>query len=179
MTLDGQFGAGPDALLAALRDYREARQSLLAALGCEGSNRDPLAEFAERLAVSVLGGRLAASRVQKGYDFENDAGERVQVRYLANPAGEWVNGHLVDFRGDCSRYALLIFEDLDPRALLVFSRAGLAQVCAALGKRHPDQDVTLQLTHSNYRAIASEPDGFVPWGVRFVNLSLPQRRLDH
>jgi hypothetical protein len=57
----------------------------------------PFAEFAERLAHAVLGGEMAASRVQKDWDFTTDAGERVQVRYLANPPDRWVNEHYVDF----------------------------------------------------------------------------------
>jgi hypothetical protein len=58
----------------------------------------------------LLGGDLAASRVQKGYDRTTAAGERVQVRYGANPADRWIKEHLVDFRADCDRYALVIFE---------------------------------------------------------------------
>ncbi|MHB2021537.1 MAG: hypothetical protein ACYCW6_31790 [Candidatus Xenobia bacterium] len=51
-------------LLKALREYRVARQTLLRALGCSISNRDPLAEFAERLAAAVLGGTLADFAIQ-------------------------------------------------------------------------------------------------------------------
>lgn len=87
-------------LLRALRDYRTARRALLEVLGCTASNRDPLAEFAERLAAVLLGGTMAKNRVQRGWDVMTPTGRRVQVRYLANPSGEWVNGHQVDFRGD-------------------------------------------------------------------------------
>jgi hypothetical protein len=92
------------------------------------------------------------------------------VRYLANSGDTWVNEHLVDFRPGCDRYALLVVEDLDARSMLVFSREGLSAVCAALGKRHGDQDTTLQFTRANYRAIAAEPDRFGRHGVTFVPL---------
>jgi hypothetical protein len=158
------------ALVASLRTYRAARQEFLAFLGCKESNRDPLAEFAERIAQAVLGGELATSRVQKGHDLVIETGETVQVKYLANPEGTWVNEHPVDFRGGCDRYALLIVEALDAKALVVFSREGLAGVCSELGKRHPNQDLTLQFTQANYRAIATRPARFEPFGVTFVQL---------
>ena len=157
-------------LLTSLRSYRAARQELLAVLGCSESNRDPLAEFAERVAHAILGGILAANRVQKGHDLVTDDGQKVQVKYLANPEGAWVNEHHVDFRGGCDRYAVLIVEALDAKALVVFSREGLADVCSALGKRHPNQDTTLQLTRANYLAIASSPDRFQSLGVTLVDL---------
>lgn len=127
-------------------------------LGCAGSNRDPFSEFAERMAVAALGGTLAASRTQKGWDFIDPDGHRVQVRYLANPSVPWVNGHVVDFRGGgCDRYALVVFEALDARSLIVFDHAYLADVGHALGKRHPDQEDVLQLGQANYLALIADP----------------------
>jgi hypothetical protein len=99
-----------------------------------------------------------------------ESGETVQVKYLANPEGTWVNEHPVDFRGGCDRYALLIVEALDAKALVVFSREGLAGACSELGKRHPNQDPTLQFTRANYQAIATRPERFEPFGVTFVQL---------
>lgn len=157
-----------DELLVALRTYRAARQEFLSILGWKDSNRDPLAEFAERLAHAVLGGTLATSRVQKGYDLVTENGEKVQIKYLANPDGIWVNGHHVDFRGGCDRYALLVIEALDAKALIVFSKIGLSELGAALGKRHPDQDSTLQFTQANYHQIAASPERFKPYGVEFL-----------
>lgn len=160
-----------DQLLAALRVYRAARDDFLAELGCAGSNRDPFSEFAERVARAALGGTLAASRTQKGWDFMDPDGRRVQVRYLANPLGSWVNGHVVDFRGGgCDRYALVIFEALDALSLIVFDYAHLADVCRALGKRHPDQVDTLQLGQANYLAIVGAPDRFAGLGVEVIDL---------
>lgn len=47
-------------------------------------------------------------------------------------------------------------------------------VCAALGKRHPNQDVVLQLTERNYRQLLAERDDFTPHGVEVTDLtSLP------
>ena len=117
-----------------------------------------------------VGGALATSRVQKGHDLVTETGETVQVKYLANPEGTWVNEHPVDFRGGCDRYALLIVEALDAKALVVFSREGLAGVCSELGKRHPNQELTLQFTRANYQAIATRPERFEPFGVTFVQL---------
>ena len=82
-------------LIRALRAYRDARQEFLAALGCTGSNRDPFAEFSERIAHAVLGGSLAASRTQKGWDLRDPGNRRVQVRYLANPEGRWMTSRRV------------------------------------------------------------------------------------
>jgi len=161
-------------LILALRTYRDARRRFLTTIGCEGSNRDPFAEFSERLAHALLGGTLAESRTQKGWDFRDPDGRRVQVRYLANPEGRWVNEHLVDFRGDgCDRYALVVFEGLNVRSMLVFDAHRLAAVGSALGKRHPDQDRMLALTQANYRSLCADPDRYAPLGVQVLDLREP------
>ena len=152
-------GGSPLELVAALRTYRAARQEFLRSSGARSPNRDPLAEFAERIAQAVLGGALATSRVQKGHDLVTETGETVQVKYLANPEGTWVNEHPVDFRGGCDRYALLIVEALDAKALVVFSREGLAGVCSELGKRHPNQELTLQFTELTTKRSQRGPSG--------------------
>jgi hypothetical protein len=154
-----------DHLLAALRQYRAARIALLSAIGTGGSNRDPLAEFAERIAHAQLGGTLATSRVQKGWDFLDPEGRTVQVRYVANPAGTWVNEPVIDFRGGCERFALVAYEALDARALLVFSSNTMAAVNARLAKRHRDLDVCLGLTQRNYAEIVTSADEFRALGV--------------
>ena len=160
-------------LLAALSSYRSARIGFLEALGCSQSNRDPFAEFAEVLAHAILGGSLAVNRVQKDYDLVTEAGEFVQVRYLANPNGPWVNGHIVDFRGACDIYALLIIEAFDAKALITFSSEGLADLCDALGRRHGEQRVTLQLTRANYKALRSNPTRWNRYGVNITALDPP------
>lgn len=158
-------------LLGALHTYRAARNEFLKALGCDSSNRDPFAEFAERIATAALGGHLAESRTQKGWDFMTVDGQRVQVRYLANPLGTWVNGHVVDFRGNgCDLYALVVFEGLDVKSLLVFDKERITEVGAALGKWHPGQEEVLQLTQSNYRTIVAEQPRFADLGVQVVDL---------
>src|SRR5687767_5040124 len=102
------MSAEPGALLAAYSAYRDARILLLRELECLASNRDPLAEFSERLVAKMLGGELAGSRVQAGYDLVTPTGQRVQVKYLANPAAAWVNEHHVHFgHPDCDVYALV------------------------------------------------------------------------
>lgn len=153
-------------LLEAVQAYRQARTLFLQALGVPISNRDPLAEFAEGFVHALVGGTLAQSRVQKGYDLIDPGGKRVQVRYVANPPGEWINGHTVAFDPDVDAYALMLIEGLEPRAVLWFERNTLRDVCAALGKRHPDQDRLLQLTPSNVKGLITDRATFRPLGVR-------------
>lgn len=163
------MGACPAATRRFGFEYRRARQALLADIGLAGSNRDPLAEASEHLVAALLDGILATSRVQKGWDLTTPDGQTVQVRYLANPADTWVNEHLVDFRtGSADRYALVIFENLEPKAVLLFDRTSLAAVGERLGKRHGDQDVILALTRRNYRQLLAETEPFAALGVDVV-----------
>jgi hypothetical protein len=162
-------GDGVDRLLDAFAGYRQGRRRLLVALGCPASNRDPLAEFSERLVAGLLGGRLATSRVQKGHDLVTPAGEMVQVRYLANVSGGWVNEHTVSFEEHLDRYALVVFEDFDPTAVLVFPREAMGAICAMLGKRHPNQVRVLQLTQRNYRQFLIERERFEQVGLKLLH----------
>ena len=86
-------------LLAALEEYRVARERLLRVLGPRMSNRDPLAEFAEHFVAALMGGRLASNPVQAYWDIELPDGAKVQAKYLVNstdPSSKaWVNEHLV------------------------------------------------------------------------------------
>lgn len=148
-----------ESLLEAMSQYRAARRTLLTTLGLPDSNRDPLAEFSEHLVATLTGSTLAPSRVQKGWDIETATGEHIQVRYLANPHDRWVNEHLVDFRSpETDKYALVVFEDLLPKAVLIFERSGVRQLASRLGKRHPDQDVTIQFTRRNFLSLVSDKD---------------------
>jgi hypothetical protein len=133
-----------------------------------GSNRDPLAEFSEVLVAELLSGRLASSRVEKYYDLTDPEGRRVQVRYLTNPAGGWINEHVVDTR-NVDRYALVVFENLEPCHVLVFPQ-DLTPVCTGLGKRHGSQDRLLQLTRRNYRQIIEQQERFSALGVLVLDL---------
>jgi hypothetical protein len=76
-----------------------------------------------------------------------------------------VNGHLVDFSGGCDRYALVVFEALDPKGVLVFSPGSLGEVCAWLGKRHGNHELTLQLTQANYLRLVADPGRSPTLGV--------------
>lgn len=162
---DGWSTAKP--LLDALEDYSRARGALLASLGLPSSNRDPLAEMSEHLVCSLLQGNMAESRVQKGWDLTTPDGEKVQVRYLANPAdGPWVNEHCIDFRtGGADRYALVVYEGFVLQAVLVFDRRTLAAVGDRLGKRHGMRETTLQLTRRNYLQLLEERQTFEALGV--------------
>jgi hypothetical protein len=150
--------------------YAEGRTKLLEAIGIKGSNRDPLAEFSERIVGALLAGDLATNRVQRGWDVMA-SGRRVQVKYLANPSdGAWVNEHHVHITADMDDYAILFFEALLPVTAIVFPCDRLAEITAALGKRHPNQETTLQLTRVNYRQLVSESGRFADLGVRLFDL---------
>jgi len=147
--------------------YRSARVRLLDAINLGFSNRDPLSEFSEAIVLAQLGGRLADSRVQRGYDLTTEAGDQVQVKYLANPTQQWINEHHIRSDGLWDRYALVIYEELRPRRTLMFS-AQLGAVGGALGKRHPRQESELQLTKRNHDQIVTENDRFQKLGVEVL-----------
>jgi hypothetical protein len=152
-------------ILEALGAYRSARVAFLAALECPISNRDPFAEFAERLVAAWLGGSLATSRVQHTYDLLDTEGRTVQVRYLANPAGSWVNGHQISFVPGLDRYALVVIEAFELSGALCVDVGSVEAICARLGKRHPKQDTSLQLGQANWRQLVAERSDFKALGV--------------
>jgi hypothetical protein len=55
------------------------------------------------------------------------------------------------------RYALVMYEALEPTCVLIFARESPTAVCQRLGKRHPNQDTTLQITPRT--CVASEASG--------------------
>ncbi len=150
----------PSLELTAWQAYADKRLNFLNSLGRSRSCRDPLAEFSEHLVHRLLGGTMAASRVQKGYDLIRPDGRRVQVKYLANPGTRWVNEHLVRFVPETEDYALVFFEAMQLTVVVVFPRETIASVCAELGKRHPNQDHTLQLTRRNLLTILEDEGRF-------------------
>jgi hypothetical protein len=157
-------------LFCHLQRYAEARRAFLQALSVAGSNRDPLAEFAERLAAVLLGGKLADSRTQKGWDLELPDQSKVQVRYLANTTNRWVNEHVVKFEPGVSQYALLVIENLEAHTLIVFAADRIAEVGKKLKKTHADQGRTLQFTRRNYDQLMEEMPAFGQLGVRIFQL---------
>jgi hypothetical protein len=168
-------GMSPDApdriaeLLAALEEYRAARERLLSVLGSRMSNRDPLAEFAEHFVAALMGGRLASNLVQAYWDIELPDGVKVQVKYLVNsvdPGSKaWVNEHLVRSLPDVDWYALVIIEGFKVSGVAAFP-PGLGPLCRALGKQHGEQDTTLQFGRRNWLAIRDHPDRFRSLGMR-------------
>jgi hypothetical protein len=130
------------------------------------SNRDPLAEFSEHLVRALLGGKLASNRVQKDYDLIIPSGEKVQIRYLANPGtSKWVNEHHVRCAPGFDLYALVLYDAFRPSSVLVFP-ASLTAIGAALHKAHPGQDLSLQLTRANYLMIRDDPGRFRRLGMQ-------------
>ena len=153
----------------AFERYARGRAELLEAIGVTSSNRDPLAEFSERLIAALLGGSLATNRVQPGWDVQ--AGERqVQVKYLANGPDAWVNEHHIQVTSEMHDYAIVFFEALLPVTAIVFSCDRLLEIGAALRKKHPNQNTTLQLTRTNYLQLLAERERFAQLGVRLFDL---------
>lgn len=156
-------------LLAALEEYRAARERLLSVLGPRMSNRDPLVEFAEHFVAALMGGRLAVSPVQAYWDIELPDGAKVQVKYLVNSVDSsskaWVNEHVVRSLPGVDWYALVIIEGFGVSGVAAFPWV-LGPVCQALGKRHGDQDTTLQLGRRNWLTIRDHPDRFRALGMR-------------
>lgn len=158
--------AKPLADTTLFRRYSQARREFLDAIGCNGSCRDPLAEFAERLVHAQIGGTLATSRVQKGHDLVSPNGRRVQVKYLANPSGVWRNGHWVLFNQGIDDYAVVFFEDMNVRAIVLFPKETILQVCSRLKKRHPRQEESLQITQANFKTLINDSAHFEDLGVQ-------------
>ncbi|NMO54532.1 hypothetical protein HH310_25530 [Actinoplanes sp. TBRC 11911] len=153
------------ALLESLDAYRVARHALLAVLGLPASNRDPLAELSEHLVHALLGGELAVSRVQAHWDLTLPDGDTVQVKYLANPTGIWVNEHAIRRHANVQHYALVIFEAFAVVGVLVLPTARLPAFHAALGKRHPRGEDELQFTQRNWQTVRADPGRFRALGM--------------
>ncbi len=145
--------------------YQEARVQLLESLDLRLSNRDPMSEFSEALVRVLYQGRPAPSRVQRSWDVLSALNRRIQVKYLANPIGPWVNEHLILPSPEMDDWALVIFIDLMPESVLVFPAERLAAIGALLGKRHPQQDTSLQFTQRKYSLIRSDPGRFAMLGM--------------
>jgi hypothetical protein len=155
--------------------YREVRLDLLRKLGRADSNRDPLAEFSERLAEVMLGAKRADRREQEGYDLESPDGQKIEVKYVTQVTKKdgsinWKNWHVVQFNDCRDKYALFVFVDLQPRDLFVFSKSGLSAVCKRLMKRHSNQDSTLQFTKTDYQEIKRKPAEFRELGVEWFHI---------
>jgi hypothetical protein len=115
---------------------------------------------------AVLGGTLAEDRVQARYDVTLPDGRLVQVKYLANPPGSWVNGHTIVPPPGVHHYAIVFFEALLPVALITFAADRLGDLYDELHKRHPGRSAQLQLTQANYTAIVTDPARFKALGVQ-------------
>lgn len=152
--------------LDSLVKYVQARAELLETT--RAGNRDPLVEWTEALVAVLMRGELATSPVQKDWDVAVGP-QRVQVRYLANSEPRWVNEHRVESRPGVDWYALVVLERLLPSAVLAFPN-GLTAICAALGKRHPDQDRVLQFGQASYETIMSDVSRFEQLGMRVWDL---------
>jgi hypothetical protein len=150
---------------APFRAYSKARREFLEAIGCPGSCRDPLGEFAERLVRDQLKGVLAPSRTQQAHDVIAPDGRRVQVKCLSNPLDGWRNDHVVEAGDSRDDYAVVAFNGLTLRAIVVFRLADLPKVYLELGKRHGKKDTTLHLGTGAPAKIISDPARFEPFGV--------------
>jgi len=158
-------------LIQAFQDYAQIRSRFLRLLSVPRSCRDPLAEFSEVLVSRLLGAQRVASRVQKGFDLISPDGKHVQVKSLCNATTPWVNEHHIRFGEGVDLYALVLFEAMGLKTVLVFPRASLAQIGLRLGKRHPRQDSELQLTQKNVHRILQERVFFESLGMRIFDFA--------
>jgi hypothetical protein len=92
-------------------------------------------------------------------------GSKIQVRYLANPEGAWVNEHEVRQISGVEWYALVLFEAFAVVGVLAIPTDRLALIGRALGKRHPSQHEMLQFTRRNWRAMRDSPNEFRALGL--------------
>lgn len=158
------------------KKYLLLRKQLLQELGVSNSNRDPLSELSEVIACSKLNAKKASSRVQKDYDLIGPNGERIEVRYVANLKENgrivWKNWHNVKFdRDKRDKYALVVFLNLYPEAMFVFSKDQIEEVCKKLKKRHKNQEYMLEFTVTNYFELRARKEEFKNLGVQvFENL---------
>lgn len=159
-----------DELLTALAEYREARLRLLDLLEVPVSNRDPLAEFAERLVAALTGGSFPANRNQPGWDVRLPEDATVQVKYLANgAAGRWVNEHRVRWVAGADWYAVVLIEDFVVTGVLMFPTGGLSPIGTALGKRGAGAlDDGWDLTRVNWVSIRDDASRFRALGMRVL-----------
>ena len=163
-------------MLEDFKNYRETRRNLLEKLDRPDSNRDPLAEFSEKLAETILKAKRAGRREQKGFDLEGPSGEKIEVKYVAQVTNKdgtinWKNWHTVKFNEYRDKYALVVFVDLLPRHMFVFSKHKIGDLCQALGKKHPQQDTTLQFTKTSYHTIVENQEKFKNLGVVVYTLT--------
>jgi len=157
-------------LISYWETYRYARLNLLNKIGIAESNKDPMSEFSEVLVSTLLGGKRAENRVQKGYDVLVEK-ERVQVKYLANPENKWINWHTIKFNEYMDKYALVYYEKLNPKAIFIFKVQNLSRLCQLLGKKHKNQDSELQFTKTNYLELINNPEKYVKEGVDVIILN--------
>ncbi len=133
------MGIDPE-IVSLLPRYVDARQSLLRAVGATNSNRDPLSELAETVVAQLLDGVPAKNRVNKGWDLKRSDERTVEVKYVANGSGSWINGHDIRFPAGRDEHALVLIVDLVPQVLLVFDQASATRCYEGLKKYHDRHD---------------------------------------
>src|SRR5574340_1273161 len=151
-------------LLSQFGAYAQIRAQFLRQVDRTESCRDPFTEFSEILVAKLLGATIAGSRVQEGYDLIRPNKRFVQVKSLCNPNQTWTNEHHIQFPDGVDDYALVVFAAFQLEAVLIFPRETLGQVCALLGKAHPNQEATLQFTQRNYKAVLTKSCEFEKLG---------------
>ena len=154
----------------AAQEYAVARRRFLRVCGTPDSCRDPLTEFAEVLVADLLDATKADSRVEKGFDLIKSDGRRVQVKSLSNPnEAKWRNEITMKFDELVDDFALVIYEDLRIKTVLVFPKETLIQICEKLGKKHGRTDSELQFTRSNFHRILNASEEFRLLGLQIIN----------
>jgi hypothetical protein len=152
--------------------YRNERKNILKTIEREKSNRDPLCEFAEKIASVILDARRAENPVQKGFDMIDNQGKKIDVKFLSNPKDSWVNWHVIYASDLRDQEALVYYEDLEPKFMFVFELERIGKLTKALGKRHKDLDTSLQFTKTDYIKLTSDPKKYKEYGVKVFDLRL-------
>ena len=164
------MGIDPE-IVSLLPRYVDARQSLLRAVGATNSNRDPLSELAETVVAQLLDGVPAKNRVNKGWDLKRSDERTVEVKYVANGSGSWINGHDIRFLAGRDEHALVLIVDLVPQVLLVFDQASATRCYEGLNKRHErHDDYRLLLTGEMLRKVWNKELDLTTYSVEVIPL---------
>ena len=163
---DAATFANMDGGLDLLAGYCEARRELLKAVGVSDSCRDPLAEFAEWIVARWTNGRLADSRVERGYDVISSDGRKLQIKCLSNPAHVARNGIVVRIPPEADDFVVVWYKDLTLQAIVLMPRKSFADVYTRLGKRHSEPGERLDLYEADIDRMLKSHTEFTSLGVR-------------
>jgi hypothetical protein len=160
----------PVELIQQFDEYVTCRNRYLRTLNLSSSNRDPGYEFAEHFIAAIVGGKLADSRVQSGWDVMRPDRRTIQVRTLWNThVNTWLNEHTIKFPQSADEYVLVIFLNHKPRWIVAMDRSAMPVLRTLLKKTNKAKS-EITLTASNLKAMCDRPQDFEDIGVRVIEL---------